>query len=333
MTVTFSGGSQAQSAAAAAGPGASTSTSTSTGPSGDEKPAVEETENNNVYYPCDEGVDCPDETDGDGDGDYDDSYQYPDDPAPSQEPEDAVVVPSNESPPQADASQAEDPDSVYDYGDFPTFENCNSLEDCLGVPKNDTSPEQLGADLVDYYYNSGDNLRPGDSVVSRPVFTPDGQALINTAAATAGAASAGQLDNLIGSLTSLLKLLNTTKRQGNDDPDKNNYFKIPPGFGSGQMGNVPLPGVVDDSLDADGEEEYQDLNKPLSHVGGLEDGRPLAHFKVRKPLPAQPATTSAPPGTTIPPHLIPIGPDGQPLLNPGATVIQLLFCVSICAAE
>jgi hypothetical protein len=84
------------------------------------------------------------------------------------------------------------------------------------------------------------------------------------------------------------------------------------------MGNVPLPAFPDETLD--NEQDYQDdLSKPLSHVGGLEDGRPEAHFKVRNPLPLPPVTTLAPPGTTIPPHLIPLGPDGQPLLNSDGT--------------
>ena len=227
---------------------------------------------------------------------------------------------SSDNTPQVEPSQVDDTDAIYDYGDFPTFENCNSLEECLGVGKNQTS-DQLGADLVDYYYNSGDTLRPGDSIVSRPVFTPDGQALLNSAASAVSSASHDQLDNLISSLTSLVKLLNTTKSQGNAEPTKTNPFRIPPGFGSGQMGNVPLPALADDSLDPeiDGEDDYQDLSKPLSHVGGLDDGRPQAHFKIRTPIPPPPATTSAPPGTTIPPHLIPLGPDGKPLLNPDGT--------------
>ena len=272
-------------------------------------------------------MDCPEEEAADSDYSYDDQYQYLNDPNAGQEPEepaDAIVVSSNDSnTPQIEASKVEnnDTDAFYDYGDFPNFENCNTLEECLGLDEKNETGSQLGADLVDYYYNSGEKLRPEDSVVSRPVFTADGQALLSTAATAVNTASHNQLDSLITSLTSLVQLLNGTKKQGNAEPTKNNYFKIPPGFGSGQMGNVPLPAIADDSLNQENfeEEDYQDLVKPLSHVGGLEDGRPQAHFKVRAPLPPPPASTSAPPGTTIPPFLIPIGPDGQPLLNPDGT--------------
>jgi hypothetical protein len=141
----------------------------------------------------------------------------------------------------------------------------------------------------------------------------------NSVASVAASASHDQLDNLINSLTSLVKLLNTTKTQGNQTSSKNNLFKIPPGFGSGQMGNVPFPALPDDSLPDENEEENDDLVKPLSHIGGLEDGRPEALFKVRAPLPLPPVTTPGPPGTTIPPHLIPLGPDGEPLLNSDGT--------------
>ena len=302
---------------------------------------MEETENNNVYYPCDEGVDCPEETEAE---DYNDNYDdYVQDLNAAQESDgsnnndntdnDAIVVESNDnSKPQLNVNQIDEssPDSFYDYGEYPSFENCTSLEECLGVSTNKSTTDsaqsnKLGVDLMEYYYDSGDSLLPGDNVVSKPIFTPDGQKILNSAnsaASVAASASPDQLDNLINSLTSLVRLLNTTKTQGNDSA-KPNKFRIPPGFGSGQMGNVQLPAFADDSLLGEDDEDEtlldEDLSRPLEHVGGLDDSRPEAQFKIRAPLPIPPATTLAPQGTTIPPHLIPLGPDGEPLLNPDGT--------------
>ena len=106
--------------------------------------------------------------------------QEPDDSSNNNNDDDAVVIESvDNNKPQLNVNQIDEssPDSFYDYGEYPSFENCSSLEECLGVSTNRSSTDssqsnKLGADLMEYYYNSGDSLLPGDNIVSKPVFTP-----------------------------------------------------------------------------------------------------------------------------------------------------------------
>lgn len=313
------GSSNAQSAAAAAGPGASTSTSTQTGQLpviSEEQQRLNETENNNVYYPCDDGSDCEEgDQGGESDDNYYDDSQPPVPPSAPSLPEveevnlplnnDAIVIDSESGRPQLDATKVSDGtfENFYDYGEYPTFENCTSLEDCLGVQTN-------------YAYESGDRLGPGDNIVSPPKYTPQGQKInqaLDKATMAVATAKPDQLDTLIISLTSLVNLLNTTKTQGNSDKK---VFRIPPGFGSGQMGNIPLPALPEDSFSPDN----SFLGQNVAHVGTRGDGFAEALFNLRDPLPLPPVNNSAPQeGTTIPPFLIPLGPNNEPLLNPDGT--------------
>ena len=62
---------------------------------------------------------------------------------------------------------------------------------------------------VSQRFNSG-NLRPQDSIVTRPVFTPDGTLLFEAEKSQ----SEEKLDKLINSLGSLISLLNSTRDRG-----------------------------------------------------------------------------------------------------------------------
>ena len=64
---------------------------------------------------------------------------------------------------------------------------------------------------VNKYYENDELLRPQDSIVTRPVFTPDGTLLFEAEKTQ----SEAKLDRLIDSLGSLISLLNSTKEQGN----------------------------------------------------------------------------------------------------------------------
>ena len=227
------------SAAAASGAGATTSTSTR---SGVPEP-VEATPDNNEYYPC---LDNSCEPESSVDVFYEDYQDENEDllqqvfgPASNTlgssveplEPNDAVVIDAgNRRPGTGSNPTGNNP---------PVFKDCTTLEECLGsgntqtLPESDTSSWLTPLDY-DYDYESIDAiqpirppqeanfaasnvnkylteaLRPQDSIVTRPVFTPDGTLLFE--AEKSG--SEEKLDRLIDSLGSLISLLNATKEQG-----------------------------------------------------------------------------------------------------------------------
>ena len=99
---------------------------------------------------------------------------------------------------------------------------------------------------------------------------------------------------------------------------KSSLLNVPPGFGAGQMGNIALPGNTDTR--AAFQEEALFENTVAHHLGD----HPLqgsAFFNIKTPLGAIDQVDNSGTKTTIPPHLIPLGPDGTPLLNPDGTPI------------
>lgn len=308
----------ASSSAAAAGPGASTSTSTRSGLG-----EVEETPNDNTYYPCLDNSCDPVTSQDEFEADYrDEDEQLLAEifgsstprpalaPADSAQPsiEDAVIVQHNR------AGSTTPP---------PVFKECTTLEECLGQPVQadyDTYLEPL--EYSDYEYRDltaqqpqhefqlgqasfRPPLSPQDSIVTKPIFTPDGTLLFEAEQSPTEA----KLDKLIDSLGSLISLLNSTK--GNESQVIDDAFvQVPAGFGAGQMGHLVVPNNTQQHL----AEESLLMNAISHHLGDAPlDGN--AFFNLKSPL-AIASEGSGNPKTTIPPHLIPLGPDGQPLLHP-----------------
>ncbi|MGB2137129.1 MAG: hypothetical protein ACPHVU_05970, partial [Flavobacteriaceae bacterium] len=323
------------SAAAASGNGATTSTSTR---SGIDK--VEETPNNNEFYPCLDNNCEPESAVDEFFQDYQDedeallqdlfgpSTEPPPTLSNENEPSDAVVINAN----RVGTTQP------------PVFKACTTLEECLGKPQQPTDAHTYLTPLdYEYYdYQDGDQIkpirppqeaafatdlnrqsslsRPQDSIVTRPVFSPDGTLLFE--AEKTGTEE--KLDRLIDSLGSLIGLLNATKEQGNTlkppptSIDQSSLLNIPPGFGAGQMGTLALP--VQNDTQEQLEEESLFENTVAHHLGD----HPLqgsAFFNIKTPFGTVQEGSKNGVQTTIPPHLIPLGPDGKPLLNPDGTPI------------
>jgi hypothetical protein len=320
------------SAAAAAGAGATTSTSTR---SGIDK--VEETPMDNEYYPCIDG-NCQPELEFD---EFAQDYKNEDEellddlfgPQPDNaEPGDAVVLASptrTRTPP-------------------PVFKECTTLEECLGTgsaSQDDDHAYLSNLTPLDYEYydlTSEDRVdpirppqeaslgvfdqpgfanseiqKPQDSIVTRPVFSPDGTLLFEAEKSR----TEEKLDKLIDSLGSFIHLLNATKDQGNSlssvSIDQSSLANVPPGFGAGQMGTLALP------TNNKTEELIQQqslFDNSIAHHLGDHPLQGSAFFNIKTPLePVAQQNNAA--RTTIPPHLIPLGADGTPLLNPDGTPV------------
>ena len=111
-----------------------------------------------------------------------------------------------------------------------------------------------------------------------------------------------------------------------DDQSNNLLLNVPPQFGSGQMGNFALPGN-NQTQDIITEESLFD-NAISHHIGahpvsspGTGNNAASVQFNIKTPLSPIQQSSAQQSKTTIPPHLIPLGPDGKPLLNPDATPI------------
>ena len=156
------------------------------------------------------------------------------------EPNDAVVIDTGNRRPTGNNPTGNNPTGNSPTGSNPpVFKDCTTLEECLGSGNTQTLSESDEISWLtpldyDYDYDSIDAiqpirppqeanfaasnvnkyldeaLRPQDSIVTRPVFTPDGTLLFE--AEKSG--SEEKLDRLINSLGSLISLLNATKEQG-----------------------------------------------------------------------------------------------------------------------
>ena len=110
-----------------------------------------------------------------------------------------------------------------------------------------------------------------------------------------------------------------------DDQSSNLLLNLPPQFGSGQMGNFALPGS-NQTQDIIAEESLFD-NAISHHVGAHPVSSPgagnnaAAVFNIKTPLAPIQQNSGQQSKTTIPPHLIPLGPDGLPLLNSDGTPV------------
>ena len=103
----------------------------------------------------------------------------------------------------------------------PVFKECTTLEECLGQPVQpdyDTFLTPLEYDYTDLTAEQPQeelsfhqNFHPSaiqDSIVTRPIFTPDGTLLFEAEQSGTEA----KLDKLIDSLGSLISLLNSTSK-------------------------------------------------------------------------------------------------------------------------
>lgn len=92
-------------------------------------------------------------------------------------------------------------DYMYDYDDIGSVS-----------PERPPSESSFGSVPNQNAFNPSNTVvRPGDSVVTRPVFTADGQLLFEAEQTK----SEQKLDRLISSLGSLINLLNSTRDEGN----------------------------------------------------------------------------------------------------------------------
>ena len=305
----------ASSSAAAAGPGASTSTSTRSGI----PQKIEETANDNTYYPCLDNSCAPVTSQDEFEADYHDEDEQllaelfgPDPPEQVTELDDAITL----QDPKAGTTPPP-----------PVFKQCTTLEECLGKPiQPDYDTFLTPLEYEEYQYDDltvqqpQDELQlgsrpslsnPQDSIVTRPIFTPDGTLLFEAEQSPTEA----KLDRLIDSLGSLISLLNTTK--GNNDvlsDQVQQSVDVPPpaGFGAGQMGTLNVPNGTA-NLQQIAEESLL-MNAISHHLGDAPlDGN--AFFNLKSPLEIS-DHDGGKLKTTIPPHLIPLGPEGTPLLNP-----------------
>ena len=100
--------------------------------------------------------------------------------------------------------------------------------------------------------------------------------------------------------------------------DQSRLVNVPPGFGAGQMGNFALPG---NNQTEDIIEEETLYDNAISHHIGAHPAS--AVFNIKTPLSPIQQNSVSQHRSTIPPHLIPLGPDGEPLLNSdGSPVIR-----------
>ena len=317
----------ASSSAAAAGPGASTSTSTRSGI----PQKIEETPNDNTYYPCLDNSCAPVTNQDEFEADYQDEDEQllaelfgPDTPPQVTELDgDAITL---QVPKAGPGSGTTDPNP-------PVFKQCTTLEECLGKPiQPDYDTFLTPLEYEEYQYDDltvqqpQDELQwgsisrpaaalsnPQDSIVTRPIFTPDGTLLFEAEQSPTEA----KLDRLIDSLGSLISLLNTTKGNNDvlsDQQSVQSNVNVPPpaGFGAGQMGTLNVQSNGTASLQQIAEESLL-MNAISHHLGDAPlDGS--AFFNLKSPL--EIVQEGGKLKTTIPPHLIPLGPEGTPLLNP-----------------
>ena len=124
--------------------------------------------------------------------------------------------------------------------------------------------------------------------------------------------TAEDLKSIVEALSGLIHLLNNT--------DKGRHKPLTPsnqGFplGGGHLGNkrYPVKNIIFDD-----EATFERIKSQ-----NLPDGD-IVYFNQKKPLPKLPIRGSGNinlPSTTIPPHLIPLGPDGTPLVRPDGSYI------------
>ena len=124
------------------------------------------------------------------------------------------------------------------------------------------------------------------------------------------------LKNIVEALSGLIQLLNSTGRRKNSAQNLKNVNLTQP-FGFGHLGGkrYPVKNIIFD--------DEATFSKIKSQ--NLPDGD-IIYFNVKKNLPSpqlqsfySPSVTDT---TTIPPHLIPLGPDGSPLVKADGTYIQ-----------
>ena len=333
------------SAAAASGAGASTSTSSKSGL----PQTIEETPNDNQYYPCLDN-NCDPESAFDA---FEEDYQNEDETLleelfgdETNTPQSSPVLIQDEEP--SDALIIDVGNRFQQSTPPPVFKECTSIEECLGTSQAQSASSNQEGWLtpLDYdYYDYTDQgevrpirppqeasfgsqqskndlsgLRPQDSIVTKPVFSPDGTLLFE--AEKSGTEE--KLDRLIDSLGSLIHLINATKEQGNSlssskpvSIDQSSLVNVPPGFGAGQMGNFALPG----NNETEGTYQEESLfENSVSHHLGSAPLQGSAFFNIKRPLGTIDQNDNRP-KTTIPPHLIPLGSDGTPLINPDGTLI------------
>jgi hypothetical protein len=128
-----------------------------------------------------------------------------------------------------------------------------------------------------------------------------------------GGGSEDDLRSIVKALSGLIQILNSTSK----GRKRNTIRGAPHRIGGGHLGNKPYPVkniIFDDAAT---------FSKIKSH--NLPSGETI-YFNVKRPLATGlsqgliPSSTA--PRTTIPPHLIPLGPDGAPLVRPDGTFVD-----------
>ena len=137
-----------------------------------------------------------------------------------------------------------------------------------------------------------------------------------------GVSNNEELRKIVKALSGLIQILNTTNSKGRNRLPSPVTQPLP--IVKGHLGNKPYPVkniIFDDAATfseikthdlPDGETIYFNIKPPLPSMKGVNINQNLS-----PPSPAPLLATS-----TIPPHLIPLGPDGAPLVRPDGSFID-----------
>ena len=135
-----------------------------------------------------------------------------------------------------------------------------------------------------------------------------------------GGSNNDDLRSIVKALSGLIQILNTTNNKGRKRPALP-LTQLP--IVKGHLGNkqYPVKNIIFDDAATfseikkhnlpDGETIYFNIKQPLPSMKGVNRKQNLA-----------PPPAPAPFSTTIPPHLIPLGPDGAPLVRPDGSFID-----------
>ena len=165
----------------------------------------------------------------------------------------------------------------------------------------------IGADVIDEIYQQGGNAQSAEAANADRV---------ENSYSKNKAESNQELKDIVKALTGLLNYLNSTSKGTSRNKIKNKLRPV------AHLGNNKIA-VKNIILD--------DGSFAKTHTYHLPNGQNI-YFNIKSPTTAIPnsmkqsdpllSVSNTTRSTTIPPHLIPLGPDGYPLLNPDGTALS-----------